>query len=144
MLEILKTALAKSCGASLLAVLAYGALALLVVLIAAPFYLALRRHVSVRFDLRVRDTSRDASGDTLRLHDAPALDPKIEVEVETSAQTFKLDDAALDRVAQHVSAGRTIDEACALVVPRYPSMPGMMQGILRTAMKAALATRSRR
>lgn len=69
------------------------------------------------------------------------LGSKIEINFETSPQTFTLDDAALERAAQHLVGGGTIDEACALVVPQYESMPGMVQGILRKAVEAALEAR---
>jgi hypothetical protein len=54
---------------------------------------------------------------------------------------FSLDNAALERAAQHIAAGGTIDEACALVVPGYAGMNAMIQGVLRKAVEAALAAR---
>jgi hypothetical protein len=70
------------------------------------------------------------------------LGAKIEFNVETAdPQLFRLDEAALERAAQHIAAGGTIDEACALVVPRYAGMNGLMKGILRKAVEAALAAR---
>jgi len=72
----------------------------------------------------------------------PQLQSKIEFKVETAEpQMFSLDDAALEQAQQHVAAGGTIDEACALVIPQYAGMNGIMKGILRKAVEAALAAR---
>lgn len=66
---------------------------------------------------------------------------KIEFNIETEPQVFSLDDAALERAAQHLAGGGTIDEACALVVPGYADMNGIVRGILRKAVEAALDAR---
>jgi hypothetical protein len=236
-LEILKTAFAKAFGEALGAVAVFGALLLVVALLAAPFYFALRRRVSARVDLR----SGEEQNDALQFHDAPPaagqggggersefvqrldavdrvatsvyevmiyvaiagmtglavffylvirddywrdflllyggvvyligmlwatgqlywirrrragepaksirsalsqLGSKMQFKVETSEpQVFRLDDAALERAAQHIASGGTLDEACALVVPQYAGMNRVMKGILRKAVEAALAAR---
>ena len=70
------------------------------------------------------------------------LGSKIEFNIETAEpQVFSLDDAALERAQQHVAAGGTVDEACALVIPQYAGMNGIMKGILRKAVEAALEAR---
>ena len=69
------------------------------------------------------------------------LGSKIEFNIQTEPQTFSLDDAALERAAQHLAGGGTIDEACALVVPGYADMNGIVRGILRKAVEAALDAR---
>lgn len=69
------------------------------------------------------------------------LGSKINISVETEPQVFSLDDAALERAAQHLAGGGTLDEACALVVPQYAGMNGIMKGILRKAVEAALEAR---
>jgi hypothetical protein len=72
------------------------------------------------------------------------LGSKIEFKIETSEpEVFSLDDAALKRAQQHVAAGGTIDEACALVIAQYPGMNRIMQGILRKAVEAALEARKK-
>ena len=71
------------------------------------------------------------------------LASKVEINFETEPETFTLDDAALARVAQHVAAGGTIDEACALVIPQYAGMNGIVKGILRKAVEAALEARTK-
>jgi hypothetical protein len=253
-LEILKTAFAKSFGTVLGAVMVYGVLALLVVMLAAPVYFLLRRRVPVRVVLRWGE----APGGTLRFHDsspaegesldsagpalgsvpAPADDPgrteflrrldavdrvatsfyevlmyvaiagmtglavffylvipddgnrdflllyggvvyligmlwatgqlywirrrrvgeparsvraglsqlgsKMQIDVQTAEpQVFSLDRAALDRAAQHMAAGGTLDEACALVAPQYASMNGIVKAVFRKAVEAALEARPR-
>jgi hypothetical protein len=72
------------------------------------------------------------------------LGSKIEFKIETSEpQVFELDEAALDRAAQHMAAGGTIDEACARVAPQYAAMNGVMKAVFRKAVQAALEARAR-
>jgi hypothetical protein len=69
------------------------------------------------------------------------LRSKIEFTVESEPSVFSLDDAALERATQHLASGGTLDEACALVVPQYAGMNGIVKGILRKAVEAALEAR---
>jgi hypothetical protein len=71
------------------------------------------------------------------------LRSKIDVTFESEPSVFSLDDAALERAAQHRAGGGTLDEACALVVPQYAGMNGIMKGILRKAVEAALEARQK-
>ncbi len=86
---------------------------------------------------------RRRSGEPARgIHSALSqLGSKIEFNIETEPQVFSLDDAALERAAQHLASGGTLDEACALVVPGYADMNGIVKGILRKAVEAALDAR---
>ncbi len=71
------------------------------------------------------------------------LGAKIDISVKTEPQVFSLDDAALERAAQHLAGGGTLDEACSLVVPQYAGMNGIVKGVLRKAVEAALEARRR-
>jgi hypothetical protein len=66
-IRIFETAFAKAFGVVFGAVAVYGALFLLVVLLAAPVYFVLRRRVSGRVDLRFGAAPRD----TLQFYDSP-------------------------------------------------------------------------
>jgi len=72
------------------------------------------------------------------------LGSKIEFNLGTAEpRVFSLDESALERARQHLAAGGTLDEACALVVPQYAGMNGITKGIVRKALEAALAARER-
>jgi hypothetical protein len=83
-----------------------------------------------------------------RLHPRPdpddvfeALRSKVNVQVESSPQVRFVDNEALNRAENHLNQGGTLDEACALMDPRYGAMSGMMQTLFRTAVEAALEQR---
>jgi hypothetical protein len=83
-----------------------------------------------------------------RLHPRPdpddvleALRSKVNVQVESSPQVRFVDNEALDRAENHLKPGGTLDEACALMDPRYGAMSGTMQKLFRTAVEAAIEQR---
>jgi hypothetical protein len=66
---------------------------------------------------------------------------RINVTFQSSPQVQFIDDQALTRAQQHLSGGGSLDDACALVEPRYRSMNGVMQQVFRKAIEAALEQR---
>jgi hypothetical protein len=69
------------------------------------------------------------------------LRSKINVTYQMSPQVQFVDNQALDRAQQHLNTGGTIEEACAVMDPRYRSMNGMMQKLLQAAVQAAVDER---
>jgi hypothetical protein len=60
---------------------------------------------------------------------------------QTSPQVQFIDNQALDRAQQHLDSGGSLEEACALMDPKYRSMNSMMQSVFRKAMEVALEQR---
>jgi|GEM_PF-5518539 len=67
--------------------------------------------------------------------------PRINVTLQTSPQVEFVGKEALDRAQQHLDAGGSLAEACALADPKYNSMNGMMQKIFQTAIQASIEER---
>jgi hypothetical protein len=80
-----------------------------------------------------------------RLSPAPnrpsGLESNFNFSFQTSPQVQFIDNQALDRAQQHLDAGGNLEEACALMDPKYRSMNSMMQGVFKKAMEVALEQR---
>lgn len=66
---------------------------------------------------------------------------RINVNYQMSPQVQFIDNQALDRARQHMDKGGTIEEACAVMDPKYLAMNGMMQKLFQTAVQAAVDER---
>jgi hypothetical protein len=67
------------------------------------------------------------------------LRSKIQFTVQSSPDVRFVDAAALERARRHMAAGGTLDEACALIDPRYRQMSGWKQSVFCKAVEMALA-----
>lgn len=76
-----------------------------------------------------------ASGPTL----VDQLRSKVQINVQTAPPDVGFIDAAsLDRARQHVAGGGSLEEACALVDPRYQQMTGWPKDMFRRAVEMSL------
>jgi hypothetical protein len=67
------------------------------------------------------------------------LRSKVQINVRTAPPDVGFIDAAsLDRARQHVAGGGTLEEACALVDPRYQQMTGWSKDMFRRAVEMSL------
>lgn len=69
------------------------------------------------------------------------LRSKINLSIQTAPQVQFINNEALDRARQHMDGGGRIEEACALMDPKYLSMNGMMQKLFQAAVQAAVNER---
>jgi len=66
------------------------------------------------------------------------LGSQIQFHVQTTPEVGFVDAAALERAHRHVAAGGTVEEACALVDPRYQQMAGWKKDLFRKAVEMSL------
>lgn len=66
------------------------------------------------------------------------LRPRMQITVESSPDVRVIDAAALERARRHLDGGGTVDEACALVDPRYEQMSGWSRNMFRKAIEMSL------
>lgn len=69
------------------------------------------------------------------------LGSKLRVSVQSAPSVGFIDVASLERARLHLAGGGTLDEACALVDPRYPQMSGWSKDAFRRAVAMALDAR---
>ncbi|MGH8509801.1 MAG: hypothetical protein ACREVH_13965 [Gammaproteobacteria bacterium] len=68
------------------------------------------------------------------------LRSKVQINVQSVPDVGFIDAASLDRARRHVSCGGTLDEACALVDPRYQRMSGWSKDVFRRAVEMSLGS----
>lgn len=85
----------------------------------------IRRRLDVRPDPELRDMFTQ-------------LRSKVQIDVQSEPHVTKIDAATLERARNHVARGGTLDEACAIMDPRYSEMTGWARDAFRHAVEAAL------
>ena len=66
------------------------------------------------------------------------LRSKLQINVQSVPDVGFIDTASLERARSHVARGGTIEEACALVDPRYQQMPSGWKDVFRRAVEMSL------
>jgi hypothetical protein len=66
------------------------------------------------------------------------LRSKLQINVQSSPDVGFIDAASLERARRHVAGGGTLEEACALVDPRYQQMSGWSKDVFRRAVAMSL------
>ena len=67
--------------------------------------------------------------------------PEFRFTLETEPEVHSIDQEAIERAARHLDSGGTLDEACALMDPRYRSMNPMIQKVFKKAVSIVLERR---